>query len=121
MKSVFSSSWKSSKQPRKQRKYWFNLPMHFAGKFLAIHLSKELREKHGTRAIRARVGDKVRVLRGTHKGKEGKIERVDLRDRKVYVTGVETIKKEGGKSLYPLTPSNLLLLDLKADKKRFKK
>ena len=72
MKQVHSTKWKGSTQPRKQRKYLHNLPDHLVSTQLHVHLNKPLREKHGIRAIRVRAGDKVKVVRGTHKGKEGK-------------------------------------------------
>jgi len=121
MKNMFSTIWKSSTQPRKQRKYRFNLPMHTRRKLLTVHLSKALREKHGTRALAVRAGDKVRVLRGTHKGKEGKVKSTDLKKLKVIVEKVEHPKREGGAAPYPLSPSNLMITELTAEKRRFKK
>jgi len=93
--------------------------MHSRAKLLSVHLSKPLRERHKTRSITVRVGDKVQVLRGTHKGKEGVVERVDTKNYKVYVAKVEHVKREGGTSPYPLSPSNLLLTELHKDKRRF--
>lgn len=120
MKAFWSSAWKRSTQPRKQRKYRFNIPMHLRSKLLSVHLSPQLREKHNTRAVGVRVGDKVRVMRGTHKGKEGTVERVDAKNYQVYVMKVEHAKKEGGSASYPLSPSNLMLIELKNEKRRFK-
>jgi large subunit ribosomal protein L24 len=120
MKTTHSTKWKASVQPRKQRKYLHKLPYHLKAAQLSIHLSTELREKHGMRALRVRTGDKVRVLRGTHKGKEGKVERVDVGRARIYVTKVETTKLQGGSAKYPLQPSNCLLLELVSDKRRFK-
>lgn len=117
---AFSNLWKSSKSARKQRNYRQNAPHHIKGKFLSAHLSKELKEKHKTRSIRARTGDKVKVLRGQFKGKEGKIESVDVKNSKLYITGIELIKKDGGKTLYPINPSNVILTELNIDKKRLK-
>ena len=51
MKSQFSKSWKSSKQPRKQRKYIAKAPLHIKRKLMGVNLSKELRKKHGKRNI----------------------------------------------------------------------
>ncbi|MBR9692386.1 50S ribosomal protein L24, partial [Candidatus Woesearchaeota archaeon] len=121
MKQVHSTKWKSSTQPRKQRKYVHNLPDHLIGTQLQVHLSKPLREKHGVRATRVRVGDKVKVLRGTHKGKEGKVERVDTMNRRVIVAKIEVDKKQGGSAPYPLQPSNLTIIEATSDKRRFKK
>ena len=49
MKKDFSKSWKSSRQPRKQRKYVFNAPLHIRHKLVSANLSKELRKKYGKR------------------------------------------------------------------------
>jgi large subunit ribosomal protein L24 len=122
MKQKFSQSWKSSTQPRKQRKFRHNAPPHIRQKFVHAHLSKELRKKHNRRSARLRTGDKVKVMRGQYKGKTGKIERIDTGREKVYITGIEVVKKEGSKSLYPLRPSNLLIEELNLeDKKRREK
>ena len=54
MKKTHSTKWKASKQPRKQRKYRFNAPLHISGKFLSTHLSPELREVYKRRSIRVK-------------------------------------------------------------------
>ncbi len=119
MKQVHSTKWKSSVQPRKQRKYVHNLPYHLLSSQLMVHLSRELREKHGVRSLRVRVGDKVRILRGTHKGKEGVVEHVDVRNARIHVSKIAHAKREGGSSPYPLRPSNCMLVQLVDDKRRF--
>jgi len=121
MKQYFAKSWRKSTQPRKQRKYIYNAPSHIQSKFLSMPLSPELRKKHGQRSIRARKGDKIKVLRGQYKGKTGKIDRVSPQRLKIYVTGIEQIRKDGTKSLIPLTASNLQITELEvSDKKRLK-
>ena len=119
VKTAFSTAWKSSTQPRKQRKYAFNAPLHTRQKFVHSHLSPELRKKYGTRNIQIKVNDKVKVLRGQFKSKEGKVERVDLKDGKIYVVGVDYVKKNGSKAVFGLRPSNVMILELQlSDKKR---
>jgi len=120
MKARFSGTWNKSKQPRKQRKYRYNAPLHVKGKFLSVNLSKELRKKYGVRNVRLRTGDKVRVLRGNHKGKEGSVDEINLKSTKVYVTKIELTKKEGAKVRVPINPSNLQILDLNLDDKKRK-
>ena len=120
MKKTFSNAWKSSTQPRKQRKYFFNLPLHLKGKLLTAPLSKELRKKHGVRSARVCVGDKVKVARGQYKKKTGKVEKVDACKSKVYITGIELTKKDGSRTMYPVHASNVIIEECKADKKRFK-
>jgi large subunit ribosomal protein L24 len=118
MKKV-SKTWKSSKSPRKQRKFLFNAPLHLKNKLIGSHLSPELRKKHNTRGIRVRTGDKVTVLRGQFKKKTGRVERINTKKLKAYITGMETIKKDGSKALYPIHSSNLMITELNlSDKKR---
>jgi len=119
MKQKHSTAWKSSIQPRKQRKYVYNAPLHLKGQLLHCHLSKDLRAEHGVRALRVRTGDTVKVLRGTHKGKEGKVESVDLRKARITVAKIENEKLQGGVAKYPLRPSNCMIVALTKEKRRF--
>jgi large subunit ribosomal protein L24 len=116
----WNRDWKGSVQPRKQRAYVRNAPLHVKSELVASHLSKDLRQKHKRRAVRVKVGDKVKVMRGTFRNKSGKVERVNVKEQKVYITGVELIKRDGSKALFPVHPSNLLIQELDAaDKRRF--
>ena len=122
MKKKFSTHWKSSKQPRKQRKYRYNAPLHILHKFMSVHLSKDLRKKYGIRSIPTKKGDRVKIARGQFKGKTGKIEKVILKKTKVFVEGIQQTSKTGNKSFYPIHPSNLILVELNLnDKKRKEK
>lgn len=122
MKKLFSTKWKSSKQPRKQRKYQYNAPAHIRGKFLNAPLSKELVKKHGIKRARVVVGDKVKVLSGRFKNKEGKVDIVNIKKSKVAISGIEITKKDGSKSRPLIHASNLLIIELSTeDKKRIKK
>ncbi len=115
----WNQSWKESVQPRKQRAYVRNAPLHAQGDFIASHLAKDLRQKHKRRSLRLKVGDKVKITRGTFKNKTGKVEHINVKEQKVYITGIETIKRDGSKALYPVHPSNLLIQELDlADKRR---
>lgn len=121
MKQAFSSTWKSSKQPRKQRKYQYNAPLHIRGKFMGAPLSKELKEKHGRKTLRVRKGDKVKILRGQFKGKEGLVTELNVGRTKVYVENVDMVKKDGSKTMYPIHPSNVMITELiLKDKRRIK-
>lgn len=121
MKAAFSRTWLASLQPRKQRKFRANAPLHIKGKFMNVNLSKDLREKHKVRSIRVRKGDKVTVVRGQFKGKTGTVDVVDVAREQVYINGIESVKKEGAKVPYPVNPSNLMITSLYTDdKRRFK-
>ncbi len=110
-----------SKQPRKQRKFLYNAPLHKRQKLMAATLSKELRKKYGIRSLPIRKGDTVEVMRGDFKGTKGKVERVDLKRYRVYVQGVTIRKADGSERFYPLHPSNLRIIKLNLDDKWRKK
>lgn len=118
MKSAFAISWKRSVQPRKQKKYRFNAPLHVKGKFLRARLAEGLQKKYSVKTLRVRKDDKVKVLRGQFKGKTGTVERVDLARERLYITGVEMIRKEGSKALYPVHASKVEITTLGGDDKR---
>ncbi len=119
MSKEFSSHWKSSKNPSKQRKYRNNAPLHIKHKMLAAHLSKELREKYKTRSLPLRVGDKVKIMRGKFKGLEGKVDRVYLKQLKVSVDSVNVTNKKGTRVTFKIRPSALLITELNlSDNKR---
>ncbi len=118
---LFSKYWKRSKKPKKQRKYLYNAPLHIRGHFMHAHLSKELRQKYKIRALRVIKGDKVKILRGSFKGKEGKVSKVDLKKVRIYIEGVERIKNDGTKVLVPIHPSNVMITSLNLkDERRLK-
>jgi large subunit ribosomal protein L24 len=119
MEKKWSKNWKSSKQPRKQRKYRLNAPLHLRKKFLSAHLSKELRQKYKRRSFPLRKGDFVKVMRGKFKGKTAKVESIDLKRLKVYLEGIAVEKQNKLKAPVPFDPSNLQIIELNLnDRKR---
>jgi len=118
MKKTWSRKWVSSSQPRKQRKYRYNAPLHTRRKFLSAHLSPELRNRLGTRSLPVRKGDEVKVMVGSFRGYKGLVDRVDIRNSKVYVDGVKIKKPDGSEILRALQPSNLMLTNAVMDDKR---
>lgn len=117
MRRKFSKSWKTSTQPRKQRKFRANAPPHIRQSFMGCHLSKELKKQYGKRSAGLRKGDKVKVVRGGHKGKTGSIDRVFVKKRKATITGIDFTKKEGSKIMIEFDPSNLIITELNMDDK----
>ena len=83
-------------------------------------LAPELRERHGRRSLRPRVGDSVRIIRGEFKGVEGKVTKVDSGGR-VRVEGVTREKQKGGTAPVPIHSSNLLITNLVLEDKQRKK
>ncbi len=122
MKKEFSKEWCSSKKPRKQRKYRHTAPLHIKARFMHSPLSKELREKYNARSLRLRKGDTVTVMRGSFKGKKGKVVKISLKDTKAFVENIEIIKTDGSKSQRPIDPSKLMIVELNLeDRKRLEK
>lgn len=108
-----------TKKPNKQRKMLFGAPLHRKHKALSAHLARTLIEKYNKRSLPVRKGDEVKVMRGEHRGKTGKITRVDLKNTKVYIDSVKRKKVSGAEINVPLHPSNLLILTpVMDDKKR---
>jgi large subunit ribosomal protein L24 len=91
-------------------------------KQLGSHLSKDLRQKYGTRSVRVTVGDTVRVLRGEYKGVDGKVKEVDTLKNAVTIEGIKKEKLKGGQFDVYIHSSNLLVTDLNtSDKWRIQK
>ncbi|MDG6228619.1 MAG: 50S ribosomal protein L24 [Candidatus Thermoplasmatota archaeon] len=97
---------------RKQRKAFFNAPLHQKRKHISAHLEENLLLKYDRRRMPVVKGDTVRVMRGMHKGHEDKVTKVILKDTLVEVEGITTTKADGKKVARPIHPSNLLIIKL---------
>ena len=115
MKTLFNTSWKASRQPRKQRKYRHEAPLHIRHRFLSAPLSKELRKKYGMRSLPVRKDDEVVVMRGTFAKKKGKVLKVNVKTSKVAVEGITRKKADGTKLNVHLDPSKIRIVALKLD------
>ncbi|MBU0957446.1 MAG: 50S ribosomal protein L24 [Nanoarchaeota archaeon] len=118
MKQKFSTSWKSSKQPRKQRKFRANAPIHIARKFMAANLSKDLRKKHERRSFPIKKGDTVKIMRGKFTKKTGKIASVSIKRQRVSIEGMQSKKLDGTSVNVWFNPSNLQITDINLDDKK---
>ena len=118
MKSKFVKSWKSSKQPRKQRKYLHNATPHLRSKIMSAQLSSSLKEKYNKNTLPIRKGDTVKIMRGQFKKLSGKVTRVIRRSYKVVIENATMTKKDGSKVFYPIHPSNVSIIELSLEDKR---
>ena len=109
--------------PRKSRKKYYDMPLHKRKELVKVHLSKELKKKLGIakRAVVAKKGDKVKIMRGKHKGKEGKIIRVSHKDGVIFIEALAVQTARGQEKAIPFQPSNLMLIELNLDEDRKKK
>ena len=109
----------SSQKPRKQRKWRQNAPLHRRRKMVASTLSRELREKYNRRSLPVRKGDKVKIIRGEFKESGGEITRLDPKNYKIYIEGINIKKSDGTDVERAIDPSNVMITDLyMEDKKR---
>jgi large subunit ribosomal protein L24 len=122
MKSKFSTSWVSSRQPRKQVKFRANAPHHIRRRFMAAPLNKTLKQRYGVNTVEVRKGDEVKVLRGKFLKKQGKVGKVDVTHTRIQIDGVQRLKKGGEKLETWFHPSKVMIIELDtSDKKRFKR
>jgi large subunit ribosomal protein L24 len=117
MKKEWSRMWVKSVQPRKQRKYRHNAPLHIMHKFLSANLAPELRDRFEKRSMPVRKGDEVEVMRGSSKGLRGTVSRIDMKKSKVYIEEIKIKKTDGSEIMRPLQPSNLKIVKLSLDDK----
>ena len=97
------------------------MDMHTRSKTIAGHLNEKLRKELGTRSISLRKGDVVEIVRGSFKGKEGKITKVNRRKGKIFIEKIIRKKSDGTEYEIAMDPSNVTVVGIeKGDKKRFK-
>jgi large subunit ribosomal protein L24 len=99
-------------KPRKQRKEYFNAPLHRRRKWMSAHLEENLLLKYDRRRVPVVKGDTVRVMRGSYKGHEDKVAYVNVTRRQVEVEGLVMTKADGKKIAKPIHSSNLLITKL---------
>ena len=117
MKSKYSTHWRSSSQPRKQRKFLANAPLHIKHSFLSSNLSKTLRKQHGKRSIPIRNGDEVLIMRGSFKKKKAKVTSVNHKRTRITLEGMQRTKKDGTKVNVFFHPSSVQIQALNLEDK----
>merc|ERR1712162_42754 len=106
--SVMKFSANVSSSRRKSRKAHFTAPSSVRRKIMSAHLNKDLSSKY----------HEVIVVRGSHRGREGKVIQVY---RKKYVIHIERVTREksnGSTVNVGIHPSNVTITKLKLDKDR---
>merc|ERR1719214_504359 len=112
----YSNSVTSSR--RKCRKAHFTAPSSVRRKIMSAHLNKELKHKYHVKSMPIRKDDEVLVVRGSHRGREGKVIQVY---RKKYVIHIERVTREksnGSTVNVGIPPSNVMIPKLKLDRDR---
>jgi len=107
-----------SSSRRKNRKAVFSAPSSVRRVFMSSPLSKDLRGKHGVRSIPIRKDDEVIIVRGSHKGAEGKVVGVHRKKFVINVDRVTRDKVNGATAHIGIHPSNVVITTIKMDKDR---
>ncbi|KAI5928264.1 ribosomal protein L24 [Camillea tinctor] len=103
---------------RKSRKAHFSAPSSIRRNIMSASLSKELREKYNVRSIPIRKDDEVVIVRGSHKGREGKVTSVYRLKYQIHIERVTREKVSGQSVPLGIHPSNVVIQKLKLDKDR---
>ncbi|KAM0933106.1 putative ribosomal protein L2, domain 2 [Dioscorea sansibarensis] len=107
-----------SSSRRKCRKAHFTAPSSVRRVLMSAPLSIDLRNKYNIRSIPIRKDDEVQVVRGTYKGREGKVVQVYRRRWVIHVERITREKVTGSTVNVGLDPSKVVITKLKLDKDR---
>merc|ERR1711939_810895 len=105
---------------RKSRKAHFSAGSTQRRSIMSAPLSKELREKRNVRSIPIRKDDEVTIVRGSNKGREGKVTSVYRLKYLIHIERVSREKSNGQSVPIGVHPSKVVVTKLKLDKDREK-
>ncbi|KAG0613750.1 hypothetical protein M758_6G127400 [Ceratodon purpureus] len=103
---------------RKSRKAHFSAPSSERRILMSAGLSSELKNKYNVRSVPVRKDDEVMVVRGTFKGREGKVVQVYRRKWVIHVERITREKVNGATVNVGIDPSKVVITKLKLDKDR---
>ncbi|KAF5778729.1 putative ribosomal protein L2, domain 2 [Helianthus annuus] len=103
---------------RKCRKAHFTAPSSVRRVLMSAPLSNDLRTKYNARSIPVRKDDEVQVVRGTYKGREGKVVQVYRRKWVIHIERITREKVNGQTVNVGVNPSKVVVTKLKLDKDR---
>jgi large subunit ribosomal protein L24 len=102
----------TSIKPRKQHYMLHNAPLHKKRKWISSHLAENLLLKYDRRSLPVVKGDTVKIMRGSFRGHEDKISKVNVKDQTVEIEGVTITTAKGTKIAKPIHASTLLITKL---------
>ncbi|KAH8972959.1 hypothetical protein BDL97_01G019400 [Sphagnum fallax] len=112
----FSSRVSSSR--RKSRKAHFSAPSSVRRILMSAALSSDLKNKYNVRSVPVRKDDEVQVVRGTYKGREGKVVQVYRRKWVIHIERITREKVNGSTVNVGIDPSKVVITKFKLDKDR---
>jgi len=89
-----------------------NAPLHKKRKWISSHLAENLLLKYDRRSLPVVKGDTVKIMRGSFRGHEDKISKVNVKDQTVEIEGVTVTTAKGTKIAKPIHASTLLITKL---------
>nr|QAA11201.1 plastid ribosomal protein L26 [Eustigmatophyceae sp. Ndem 8/9T-3m6.8] len=118
--------WRQHARRRTSLLRFLNAPLHVRRVMMSSPLSKDLKGQYdGVRAMPIRTGDEVKVMKGDHKGKTGKVEGINRAKLYIHIEGITREKagaKEAGKTSTTIPvnirASKVQIISLKLDKSR---
>lgn len=90
----------------------YNAPLHKKRKWISSHLAENLLLKYDRRSLPVVKGDTVKIMRGSFRGHEDKIVKVNVRDQTVEIEGVTITTAKGTKIAKPIHASTVLITKL---------
>jgi len=90
----------------------YQAALHVKAKQLTAPLSEELQKELGIKRLRVRKNDTVLIVRGSFKGHEGRVVKVDVKKVRVYVEGVTRVRSDGREVHIPIHPSKVVITKL---------
>ena len=107
-----------SSSRRKNRKAHFSAPSSLRRILMSAPLSTDLRQKYNVRSMPIRKDDEVQVVRGTYKGREGKVVQVYRRKWVIHIERITREKVNGSTVNVGINPSKVVITKLRLDKDR---
>jgi large subunit ribosomal protein L24 len=105
---------KTSK-PSTSRRHMYNAPLHKKRRMISAPLSPNLKVEYGTRSMSVIVDDNVTITKGDRKFAEGKVIRVDTKEKRVYIEGLTRTRQDGSTVQIPIKPENVMITRLNLD------
>jgi large subunit ribosomal protein L24 len=102
----------TSIKPRKQHYILHNAPLHKKRKWISSHLAENLLLKYDRRSLPVVKGDTVKIMRGSFRGHEDKISKVNVKDQTVEIEGATITTAKGTKIAKQIHASTLLITKL---------
>ena len=108
-------------KPAKQRKRLHQAHVTARYRRFSAPLSSKLKESYSTNSVPVRKGDTVIITRGDNRGSEGKVTKINRKNYRISIEGVNREKVDGTSISIPIHPSKVKIVRLNLNDKWRKK